>query len=108
MWLLKLASEPPIENPSGVRGWNTPASEFVFNAVHSRMVHSVQWLIRPLEPQSPERTRHAEIKNCVRGKYLRRPRMAGCCYRCRIGSIVRLLLSSKLLNRHERQQINLS
>src|SRR5215475_15863144 len=98
MWLLKLASEPPIENPSGVRGWNTPASEFVFNAVHSRMVHSVQWLIRPLEPQSPERTRHAEIKNCVRGQYLCPPRMDDRCNCGDTDSIVWLLFSRTLRN----------
>jgi|SRR6185436_9721791 hypothetical protein len=108
MWLLKQGFPTPNGSLSMQRGGNTPACEFVFNAVHSRMVRSVQWLIRPLEPQNPERTRHAEIKDCVRGQYLRKPRMAGCCYRRHIGSVVRLLLSNKLYNRHERQQINLA
>src|SRR5258705_13759979 len=99
---LDVAIEAGLPNPRwkplNAEDGNTPASELVFNAVHSRMVHSVQWLIRPLEPQNPERTRHAEIKDCVRGQYLRKPRMAGCCYRCYIGSIVWLLLSNKLYN----------
>src|SRR5262249_32153587 len=76
IWLLILASKPPNGSTCGGDGRELPAGEIVVNAVHSRMVHSVQWLIRPLDPQSPERTRHAEIKDCVRGQYLREPRMA--------------------------------
>src|SRR5262245_6777210 len=96
IWLLILASKPPNGSTCGGDGRELPAGEIVVNAVHSRMVHSVQWLIRPLDPQSPERTRHAEIKDCVRGQYLRKPRMAGGYYRCDLGSVVWLLLSSQL------------
>ena len=98
MWLLKLGFPTPDGSLSVQRGGNAPASEFVFNAVHSRMVRSVQWLIRPLEPQNPERTRHAEIKDCIRGQYLRAPRVASRCHRYYIGSIVWILFSNKLFN----------
>src|SRR4029077_14821909 len=103
MWLLKLASEPPREAPWRERGRNTPASKIVFNAVHSRMVHSVQWLIGPLEPQNPERTRHAEIKDCIRGQYLCQSRMDDRRNCGNTDSIVWLLFSTELYNRHERQ-----
>jgi hypothetical protein len=99
---LDVAIEAGLPNPRwkplNAEDGNTPASELVFNAVHSRMVHSVQWLIRLLNLQSPERTRHAEIKDCIRGQYLRGPRVAGRCYRRYIDSIVWLLFSDKLFN----------
>ena len=87
-----------METPQDREAREPPASEIVVNAVHSRMVHSVQWLIRLLDLQSPERTRHAEIKDCIRGQYLRTSRVVGRCYGCDLGSIVWLLFSKKLFN----------